>query len=362
MFPPISPGPSTRIARQAMCLVLLVGASACAGTREPSYPIPDEPGIYSFTTKDNLQRLDGDREWEAETWPERSNMSPNVHFVINEPALAGRSAGNSVELWRVAWVRSEINTQNQAMPVDGSQWAVAPIAPFAVPFRYESPPGQTDIVHIVPTVPLEPGLYTLRIINPGARQARVGVAWNNVDQRQYAAANCVDRYAAEGSVYRTCTTVVGPTIGALPAQGGSQGGSLGDSYSPGVTGSGGLASLSPPQPATTAPAPAPAPAIAQPAPVAASAQGLQITLVDPVRKNDGLVVQGVVINTSNEVRTIPPMQGSLENQAGQELRRWVFQPPVQTLAPGARANFKTEVRPLPTGVARASVAFIAGVR
>ena len=74
------------------------------------------------------------------------------------------------------------------------------------------------------------------------------------------------------------------------------------------------------------------------------------------------MIQGVVINTSNEVRAIPSMQGSLENQSGQEVRRWVFQPPVQTLAPGQRANFKTEVRPIPTGVARASVAFIAGAR
>jgi len=350
----MSPTSSTRIARTAISLVLLVGASACAGLREPSYPVPDEPGIYAFTTKDNLHRLDGDREWETETWPERSNMPSNVQFVINEPALTGRSAGNSVELWRVAWVRSEINAQNQAMPVEGSQWAVAPIAPFSVPFRYESPASQTDIVHIVPSVPLAPGLYTLRIANPGARQARVGVAWNSVNQRQYSAANCVDRYEAEGNVYRTCTAAVGAQSGALP--------SSGDAYSPGVTANaskGGLASLAAPQPAAliSAPAPAPAPALAQP--VAATAQGLQIALVDPVRKNDGLLIQGVVINTSDQVQRVPTMQGSLENQAGQEVRRWVFQPPVQTLAPGQRANFKTEVRPLPSGIARASVAFIA---
>jgi hypothetical protein len=342
--------PSMRIARHAMSLALLVGASACAGNREPSYPIPDEPGLYAFTTKDNLQRLDGDREWEAETWGERSNMPGNVQFVINDPALAGRSPGSSVELWRVAWVRSEINAQNQAMLVNGSQWAVAPLEPFSIPFRYESPAGQTDIVHIVPTVPLEPGLYTLRIVNPGARQARVGVAWKSVDQRQYSAANCVDRYAGEGNVYRTCTT----NVGALPAP------AAGYQYSPEPASveNGGLASLAPapaPAPAAiVAPAPAPTLATAQPA----ASPGLQIALVEPVRKNDGLVIQGVVINTSSQMQTIPTMQGSLEDQAGQEVRRWVFQPPVQSLAPGARANFRTEVRPIPTGIARASVAFV----
>src|SRR5687768_14089922 len=339
---------STRVARNAMCLVLLAGVSACAGTREPSYPVPGDPGIYAFTTKDNLRRLDGDREWEVETWPERSNMPGNVHFVINEPALAGRSAGNSVELWRVAWVRSEIDPQGRAMPIQGSEWAVAPLAPFAVPFRYESPPGQTEIVHIVPSVPLEPGLYTLRIANPGARQARVGVAWNGIDQRQYSAMNCVDRY--DGNTYRPCNAAVATTAPA-PA---------GDPYNAGLTAdasNGGLASLAPAQPA-----PVVVQAPAQPVAAATSAQGLQIALTDPVRRNDGLLIQGTVINTSNEARTIPTMQGSLENAAGQEMRRWIFQPPVQTLQPGERANFSTEVRPIPTGTARASVAFIAGSR
>lgn len=348
----------TRIAQSAMCLALIVGATACAGTRDPSYPTPDDPGIYAITSDEDLYRLDGDAEWEVETWPERSSMPSNVHFVIYEPALAGRSAGSAVELWRVAWVRSEINAQGQAMPISGSEWAVAPIEQFSVPFRYESPPGETEVVHVVPTTPLQPGLYTLRV--PGGRQARVGVAWNSVDQRQYSALNCVDRY--EDNAYRTCTAAVGPAMGAqaMPAE----------PADAGVTATGGLASLSAPQPAPTTvtqpaptvaqPAPAVAPAAAQPATVPASAEGLQITLVDPVRRNDGLVIQGVVTNTGSEVRTIPTMQGSLETSTGQEVRRWQFQPPVATLAPGERANFETEVRPIPAGVARASVAFLAG--
>jgi hypothetical protein len=337
---------STRIARSAISLVLIAGVSACAGTRGPSYPVPDEPGIYAFTTKDNLRRLDGDRDWEVETWPERSNMPGNVQFVINDPALAGRSAGSSVELWRVAWVRSEIDAQGQVMPVQGSEWAVAPLEPFAIPFRYESPPGQTEIVHIVPTVRLEPGLYTLRI--PGARQARVGVTWNGTDQRQYSAMNCVDRY--DGNTYRLCNAVVGAApVAAAPAA---------------TAANGGLASLSPPQPAPVVVQPAPVvqQTPAQPVAAATSAEGLQIALENPVRRNDGLLIQGAVVNTSGQVRAVPTMQGSLENAAGQEMRRWVFQPPVRTLQPGERANFSTEVRPIPAGTARASVAFIAGSR
>jgi Protein of unknown function (DUF3426) len=348
-----------RIARGATCLTLLVGLTACAGTREPSYPIPDEPGLYALTSDDTLHRLDGDREWEVETWPERSNMPTGVEFVVSDPALASRPAGTSIELWKVAWVRSEINANNQAMPIEGSPWAVAPLEPFRIPFRYESPPDQRDVVHIVPTVPLEPGLYALRIVNPGTRQARVGVGWNSVDQRQYSAANCVDRYAAEGYVYRPCTTAVGGQAGTLPPAGAVY--SVSPAISPIESGS--LGSLSAPAPAAVAAAPAPAPTPApapapQPTPTAAAAQALNIVLVDPVRQSDGLLIQGVVINSSSQPQMVPTMQASLEDQAGQEVRRWVFEPPVKQLAPGQRANFRTEVRPLPAGVARANVAFV----
>src|SRR5690348_1202153 len=99
-----------RIARNAMCLILLAGTAACAGSQQPSYPVPDEPGIYAFTENDQgLNRLDGDADWETATWPDRSNMPSNVQFVVYDPSLAGRSAGSSVELWRVPWVRSEID-------------------------------------------------------------------------------------------------------------------------------------------------------------------------------------------------------------------------------------------------------------
>lgn len=334
------------IVRGATTLVVLAGLSGCAfGPPPPSYPVPEEPGLYAFTSKKDVRRIDGDAEWEAETWPERSSLPSNVHFVINEPALAGRSPGTSIELWRVAWVRSDINERNQAMPVAGAEWAVAPIEPFRVPFRYESPADQPEIVHIVPDGPLTPGLYTLRIANPATRQARIGVAWGSLDKRQYSAANCVDRYVAEGNVYRTCTTAVGAQ-GAIAPAGNVAG------YDPAVsaTSGGGVTSLS----ALPAPQPAPQPT------TAAINPGLQIALVDPVRRGDGLLIQGVVINTTGQPQLVPTMQATLKNAAGQELRRWVFNAPVRQLAPGERANFKTEVRPVPQGVARANVAFIAG--
>ena len=340
---------STRVARSAICLALLVGLAACAGgPRAPSYPVPDEPGFYALTGGNNLRRLDGDREWEEETWPERSNMPGNVQFVLNDPMLAGASPATAVQLWKVAWVRSEINANNQAMPITGSTWAVAPIEQFRVPFRYDSPSDRPEVVHIVPTGPLTPGLYAIRIANPNARQARVGIAWNGVDQRQYSAENCVDRYPVEGNVYRGCTANV---VGALPAPVYNGQPAV---TQPTVNEIGGLGSLAAPAPLPTPVAQAP---VTQTMPANATSQGLSIALVDPIRRNDGLLIQGVIINNSSTPQMVPAMQGSLADASGQELRRWVFHPQVTQLAPGARANFKTEVRPVPAGVARADVAF-----
>ena len=341
-----------RIAREAKCLALLVGLSACAGSGDRSYPIPYEPGLYALTNEDDLERLDGPPGWEIQTWPERSDMPTNVQFVVSEPALIGRSAGTSIELWKVAWARSDI-VNNQVMPIEGSGWVVAPLEPYRVPFRYEARPAQPDIVHIIPTTPLERGLYALRVV--GARQGLVGVGWNSVDEHQYGAANCVDRYVEEGEgVYRPCAGAPDAKMGALPPTG-----TVHSTNPRGASSieSNRLPSLSSPEPAAkTAPAPTPAPQSAAPI---VTGQGLDIVLVDPVRRNDGLFIQGIVINSSSQPQMVPTMQASLEDEAGQEVRRWMFDPPVHQLGPGERANFKTEVRPVPAGAARVSVAFVA---
>jgi hypothetical protein len=98
---------------------------------------------------------------------------------------------------------------------------------------------------------------------------------------------------------------------------------------------------------------------AQPTP-AASPTGLEIALVKPMKQNGGLLIQGTVLNKSSQVQPVPAMQATLKDGSGQDLRRWVFDPPVNQLAPGQRAVFKTEVRPVPAGASRANVAFITG--
>lgn len=340
----------TGIARSATTLLILLGLAACAGpahnnrttntASQVSYPVPDQPGIYAYTSNSDIRRVDGDPNWEASTWPNRANLPSNVRFVVNDPQLANRSPGSTIELWRVAWVRSEVNASNQAMPLNGTEWVVAPVTPYSVPIRYESPSNKSSVVNITPTAPLTPGLYTLRINEPGARQARIGIGWDGLDQRQYAAMNCVDRYLGEGGIYRPCTAVVAAQpLAVVP------GGSV--AYSPGVsvptTGLGTM--VVPTAPAMTLPA------------ANVMYPGLDIALGEPMRRNNGLLIQGTITNNTGQVLMVPAMQAMLQDASGRDLQRWVFHPPVTTLAPGARTAFTTEVRPVTPGVANATVAF-----
>lgn len=356
----------TGFARGATALLLIAGLGACAaGPRQPSYPVPDQPGIYSLSGKSDLRRLDGDPNWEASTWPDRANLPADVQFVVNDPALANRAPGSAIELWRVAWVRSEINASNQAMPISGPAWDVAPIAPYDIPFRYDSPPNKPSVVRITPSVPLAPGLYALRVTSPSARQARLGVGWNSLDQRQYSALNCVDRYVAEGNVYRPCNAAqlvqplaVVPTDTVI--------------YSPGVSvPAGTLVTV----PTTTVAAPGatvpgatvlvPATGVPMSSTVSSSAMvpatltpsGLDITLAEPIRHNNGLLLQGTVTNATGQVQLLPALQATLQDASGRDLQRWVFQPAASSLAPGARTAFQTEVRPVQANVANVVVTF-----
>ena len=344
----------TVITRGAIALFLAFGLSACASsnsssTRQVSYPVPDSPGIYAYTSKNDFRRIDGDPNWEASTWPERANLPSNVRFVVNDPALANRSPNSTLELWRVAWVRSEVNPNNQAMPLAGTEWALAPVSPYSVPARFESPSNNPSVVSVVPTAPLAPGLYALRINEPGARQARVGVGWDSLDQRQYAAANCVDRYLGEGGIYRPCTAVVAAQpLAVVPA------GTV--LYSPGVSAPTTTTMAVPATPVVTT-APMTTVPATQALPAAGAYSGLDIALGEPIRRNNNLMIQGTVTNNSSMVQTIPAMQATLQDAAGRDVQRWIFHPTVSTLAPGARMAFQTEIRPASTDIATATVAF-----
>ena len=184
---------------------------------------------------------------------------------------------------------------------------------------------------------------SLPVVTPGKRQGEMTVDPNRIGQTQFPAVSCVDPVTA-----RPCPTGSGAELGARPS-------SDPNSMRSGVSGvSNGAAKL----PAPTVVTSTRTAASAAPQPAARTSAGLGISLVDPVRKNNGLLVQGVIVNTSTQAQTVPAMQISLLNSANQVVQRSVVQAPAGTLGQGQHKTFRTLVQPLPPNTARVNVSFI----
>jgi hypothetical protein len=302
--------------RIVLGIAAAAGLSACSSSPGPHVPIPEDPGLYAVPAlraeaddEDDLKRLDGDKEWEVENWDERASLSPDTQFVIEDPSFSSDASSGQglVELWKVAWVRSDLRSDGKAQPVQGSQWAVAPLDSFRVPLVFRPVMGRPDVIHAVPQERLAPGLYSLQLRKAsGSRSARFGVDWPTANKQNYAAAHCVDRRSGGQPLYVACgtpETVVSPT----------------------------------------------------------PAQGLEISLVDPVARTVAgeriLLIQGTITNGSNAPRSVPILEAALQDRSGAVLSRWTFAAEQSQLGPGQSATFRTEIRHPPAGTSRVNVSF-----
>jgi hypothetical protein len=301
-----------------LVLISSVALAACGGPRFESdgraLPTPDDPGIY-LLAGDELRRIDGSPEWEQKTWPSRSDLGPDVEFIVFDPSIASVPAGEAITLARVAWLRSEIERTGQAAPASGSQWVVTGLDDFTEPMVATPHPELAGVVHLRPTDwRLQPGLYELALTTGTRRRARVGVLWSSLDKRAYSAANCVDRMLAYEARFQSCTDSA-----VAPAQ---------EISTP--------APLSAPQPAVSA---------------------LRITLDKPVREHGGLTIRGSILNTSGSPQRVPTLKGTIYDAAGQPTDTWLFAAPEESVAPGSESGFTTW-RPAPDGAARLNVDFV----
>ena len=98
--------------------------------------IPREAGLYAIEDGDPV-RLDGDPEWERETWEQRANLPPQVSFLVrtDDLATAPDTLQQHIQVHKVGWVRSEITQAGNIQPITGSQWANARIEELQVPVR-----------------------------------------------------------------------------------------------------------------------------------------------------------------------------------------------------------------------------------
>lgn len=99
---------------------------------------------------------------------------------------------------------------------------------------------------------------------------------------------------------------------------------------------------------------------AAPKPAALTSGGLGISLVEPVWKDKGLLVQGIIVNTSDQTQAVPLLHISLLNSAGQLVRYSVTKASIDTLARGERWTFKIMLQPVPSTAKRMTVSLIPG--
>jgi len=304
------------LAPLALSLVL----AACGGpdfaVNGRELPEPDDPGLYVLASDGELRRVDGSPEWERQTWALRSDLAPDIEFIVLDNSLAGASGGRTVpvRISRVAWLRSELEPTGQAAPAAGSQWVATGLDTFDEPVVATPHPRIDGLFHLQPTAPLQPGLYEISLDTGSLRRARFGVLWNATDQRVYSAEHCVDRVLDYTARFQLC-------------------GQNGVSQAQYVA--------------------APAPTLPQPP----SPLGLQISLDKPVKEGGGLTITGNIVNTSGSMRRLPELQGQLLDSSGQVIDSWVFAAPASVMQPGESTPFSTW-RPSPNGVARLNVDFV----
>jgi hypothetical protein len=76
-------------------------------------------------------------------------------------------------------------------------------------------------------------------------------------------------------------------------------------------------------------------------PVDPGCSGLRITKIAPTRSADGVVIEGDITNAGSTARDVPRLRVTLRDPAEKETQYTIIDPPVDRLAPGKTAHFKT---------------------
>src|SRR5882672_3298673 len=307
----------------------------------------DLPARYGLYVEEEgvLGRLDAEKGVPAQTWESRSDLHPDVTFLIFDRSLADRSlrVDDAITLRKVAHVRNNIAASGAATPAQKDSWVVVDFPEFDVPLDFQPIDGSSEMVRVIPARPLAPGLYSLQFhVGESVVAGRFGVQWSSIDAAQYASGNCVDRYAGL-PVYKLCSDL----SAQLPKQHVTQ------------------HSLQPQQvqPYKTPPAAPQAPeepapkqqALQQQAPqqptTMPSARGLKLRDVKVGRTVDQgvaiLTVEGTIVNTGNEASRVPPLIATVSDTKGAQLDRWTFTAENPQLSPGGTTGFRTQM-PDPT--------------
>lgn len=270
--------------------------------------LPDDPGLYAVTETGEVQRLNGGPKWDRKTWEDRSDLPRKIRFFVvhSKIAEAPDVLPEKVTLRRAGWVRSDIDANGEIGPAQGVQWVAANLQSLEIPLNFGLLGKRDDIIAAAPrSGSLDDGLYIVEYSGSGVEMsARFGVNWTRLDKSSYASNYCIDRYENNGSAaYRRCAEQQ----------------------------------------------------------KALATQGLQLHIVEPERRfiagRSAIVVKGIVLNKSNDRRSIPALEGRLINAAGRPVRNWRFNATTNEVEPGKSVAFGAVVEDAPQDVANVVVRF-----
>lgn len=287
-------------ALKGLGLILAIGVAisvqACSGPSAPA--LPETYGLYA-RNDNHLVRLDGSADWEKETWPRRSNLSPRSVFIVYDRALADAVPDEVVLLQRVAWVRYQVTTSADSDVRRVAEWAVTDLPNYRVRLDFRPVEGTVEMIEAQPRQELQSGLYSLKLRRSGSSLAsRFGVGWDDIERERYERAHCVDRY------------VDGDTVTYRPCSGNAAGGLL--------------------------------------------IEDIKTSRVT-VDGTPVLLISGAVRNSSGDPLRIPPLKATLKTTSGAKLDQWTFSADRDLVAPGASAGFRTTSQRPPEDTLRVQI-------
>jgi hypothetical protein len=303
--------------RAAACVALVGLLSACgSGSNGPAQQTTARPdGVY-IIQDGRAGRLNEDPQKVLKTWDQRTNLTPNVQFLVVDPSVAAHAPdADSVSLQRVSKVRNNVKANGKAKPTTKAEWVVANLPQDMIPVTVVRDSDTPQQMRVTANQPLAPGLYSITY-NTGRERigGRFGVGWAVADKVQYASQNCVDRYAGNPASYRPCSeqAAVKPKAAAKPA----------------------------------------VQSAAASRPIEFSGLKVQKEMVGgkPL-----LVLQGHMLNTTTTMQKVPELVAVVTDKQGRELSRWSFRTLTDQLPPGGSASFQTSTDSPPKGTASIAI-------
>lgn len=320
----------SQLVRAAACVALVGLLSACgsnsSGPAQQTTARPD--GVY-IIQDGRAGRLNEDPQKIVKTWDQRTNLTPNVQFLVVDPSVAAQAPdADSISLQRVSKVRNNVKANGKAngkaKKTTQAEWVVANLPQDKIPVTVVRDSDTPHQLRVTANQPLAPGLYSITY-NTGRERigGRFGVGWAAADKMQYASLNCVDRYAGNPASYRPCSEFVAakPKAAAKPAV----------------------------QQASTKSA----------VKRAAPASGIDISGLNVKKEIVGgkplLVLRGQMMNVTSSPQKVPLLFAVVTDKQGRELSRWSFRTITDQLPPGGSASFQTSTDSPPKGTASIAI-------